>query len=392
MELIRTDWKGVSFCLAAGLLAACQIGKAAIAIPALQQNLGFDLVSTSLIASAYAVLGAFGAILIAVAISRFSMHWVLVGSLALIAVGNFGGALSGGVTALLVSRIVEGFGMICATISASTLLRSVVSREDQSIAFSCWSAHIPTGAALMLWVGPWLLSYGWRTLWAVNGTLAMVLAFIVAWHAYPSQAEAEIAESPFRMAVKMLRSPVPLVLAATFTLYAIYFYSLSAFLPTLLVERLHLSIEAAGAFSAVAVMANAGGNIATGLYLRWGLPLWVTMSVVFLTICAVGQTVFSPGSPAWLVAAAAAVGFAVTALLPASIFATVPRLAGSVPELAITMSLIQQSAAIGQLTGPIILAFWVKGFGWPDVSNLFLLISLCGLAATWRLSVAIRSP
>lgn len=391
MELAKTDWVRAALCIAAGLLSACQIGKAAIAIPALQQNLGLDLVSTSLIASSYAILGAFGSVFVGVFVARFPMQRVLVAALALIAAGNFAGALSNGLTTLFASRMVEGVGMICTPIAAYTLLRSVVSQKDQPVAFSCWSAHIPGGTALMLGVGPWLLGYGWRMLWVVNGSLAVVLALTIALQAFPKSAAPAISmESPLRAALKMLRSPVPPLLAATFTLYAIHFYSLSTFLPTLLVERMHLSLSTAGTISAVAVLANAGGNIATGFYLRWGFPLWATMAGVFLVILTVGQVVFSPESPIWLVASAAAVGFATTALLPASVFSTIPRFADNNQSIALMLSLIQQSAAIGQLFGPIILASWVQGFGWPGVSNLFLLIALCGLIATWRLSVVTR--
>jgi len=391
MELVKTDWTRAFLCVASGVLSACQIGKAAIAIPALQQNLGLDLVSTSMIASAYAVLGAIGSVFVGVFVARFPMQRVLVFALALIATGNFAGALSNGIGLLLASRMIEGVGMICTPIAAFTLLRGVVASKDQSIAFSWWSAHIPAGTALMLGVGPLLLGYGWRALWIVNGSLAAILALTLAVQIFPPPAaSASAVDSPVRAAVKMLRSPVPPLLAGTFTLYAVYFYSMSAFLPTLLVERLHIPLAAAGTISAVAVIANAGGNVATGLYLRFGFPLWATMTAVFLVIFTVGQVVFNPDSPIWLVAVAAATGFAATAMLPASVFAAVPRLTDNIQAMALMLSLIQQAAAIGQLSGPVILASWVEGFGWPGVSNLFLLIALSGLAVTWRLSVALR--
>jgi len=376
----QPDWTQVCLVIAAGVVGAAQIGKVAIAIPALREQLDLSLVAVSWIFGAYAILGAFGGLGAGMVVARFPMRAATIAAIALIGIGNLIGAAAHGATLLLVSRMVEGVGFLCLVISGPTLLRNMSLGRHQDIVFACWAAYIPVGTAIMMFVGPSILRTGWQALWLTNAALAAgLVVLMLVLRPAPQPTRRAVVKPPLTELAELLKSGGPPLLACAFTLYAIQYYALSTFLPILLVERMGLSLDTAGTISALAVLANGAGNIAAGFILRFGAPLWGIAGAVFVTVGLTGFGVFSPGLPTIVVAAAAALGLAVTALLPASVIASAPRLAPTTGQLALTMGLIQQAAAIGQFAGPVILATWVEHFDWNGATWLSLAIALVGL-------------
>lgn len=81
-----------------------------------------------------------------------------------------------------------------------------------------------------------------------------------------------------------------------------------------------------------------------------------------------------------------------TALLPASVIASMPRFAPSAPLLAMSMGLVQQASALGQLVGPALLALWAQSLGWSNAPFLFLLLGASGLLFAWALRQNLARP
>ena len=118
-------------------------------------------------------------------------------------------------------------------------------------------------------------------------------------------------------------------LALAFGIYTFQYAAMANFLPTLLVDRLGLSISAAGTISAITVAANAVGNIFAGALLRMGAPIWAIAAFGYCFVGAAGFGIFSEQLPVIVIAALASASLAVTGLIPASIFAAAPRFAAS---------------------------------------------------------------
>lgn len=377
----RTAWKEVSLIIVAGIIGAFQIGKVAIAVPLLRDDLGLSLFAVSWVAGAYAALGVFGGMAAGFILSYFPLRRVIIAGLGLIAIGNFLGAAAPDATLLIASRVLEGIGFLAMVISCPTLLRSLVTPRTQQIVFACWSAYMPVGAALMLLAGPSIMRGDWRWLWILNGGLAAIhaLAMILA-RPKADQATTRPQRPTMQDVHAVFASGGPVLLTAAFTLYTIQYFALSTFLPTFLVERLGLTLAAAGTVSALALCANAVGNISAGFILRLGAPLWTVFAFVFGAIGLSGVAIFANTSPVFVATTAAALCLGLSALLPASVIITMPRLVGSPQRLALSMGMIQQASSVGQLGGPAILAFWIEWQGWGGVPYMFGVIAITGLA------------
>lgn len=376
----KTDWRVVFALVMAGVVAACQVGKAAIAVPLLREDLGLSLVAASWVVGTYGTLGALAGLSAGIAVSFIGARTAAVAGLAAIALGSAIGAFAPGGATLLASRIVEGCGFLGVVIAIPTLLRGVAVGRDRDLALVFWSAYIPAGTALMMFVGPFLTFEGWRGLWLANAVLAACYAGVV-WSLMPADPPAP---RPTSASVRALLKGVlegsgPLLLALGFGIYTFQYFALTGLLPTLLVERLGLSIAQAGTIAAVTVLANMFGNLAAGLLLQRGVPLWIVMVTAFgfLGIAALG--IFNAAYPVALVAVLASASLAITGLIPASIFAASPRLAPAPHLMAVTLGLIVQASNIGQLLGPAALGTWAEHYGWSSAPLLFGAVALGGI-------------
>jgi len=375
----KTDWRLVAILIAAGYVGAFQVGKAAIALPLYRQDLGLSLSAGAWIVGAYAGLGAAAGLIAGAVVSRLGARTAAVAGLLVIGLGSGLGVLARSGTLLLLTRVVEGCGFIGLVIAAATLLRSATVPRDRDLVLTCWSTYMPGGTAIMMLVGPALASFGWPVLWGIDAALALAAAVVVSLMVPPTLAS-ENRDGALAHIGDVLRAPGSLLLAVAFGLYTFQYFALTGLLPTLLIERLGLSIPQAGIVSASAVVANGLGNLAAGACLRLGIPLWAIVAAGFTCLAAAAFGIFAAALPAYAVAGLAAVSLAVTGLIPATIFAATPRLATTPSLMAITVGLILQASNLGQLLGPAALGTVVEAFDWQAAPYVLLGIAVAGVA------------
>jgi len=386
-----TRWPLVFAFMLAGMVAACQVGKAAIAVPLLQQDLGLSLVFASWIVGAFGALGAAGGLFAGSIVSLFDPRRTLIAGLCMIGIASIAGALAPDGTFLLATRVLEGCGFLATVLSVPRLIRAISAARDSDRVFAYWGVYLPTGSAAMMLLGPLIAASGWRALWFVNGALALIYAGIVARLPAPV-ARATGSASALANIVQVLHAPGPILLAVAFGIYTFHYFALTGLLPTLLVEKLGLSIHAAGLVSAITVAANGLGNLMAGALLRRGVALWSIALGGFLVIGTSGFAIFSPAMPVVAIAVATAATLAISGLIPASIFAAAPRLASNSALLAITLGLMMNGSNMGQLLGPAALAAFVQRFGWERAPLVFVGVMIAGIALALILRAVLRRP
>jgi DHA1 family inner membrane transport protein len=379
-----SNWRLVLILVFAGVIAAFQIGKAAIAVPLIRQDLELSLAMASWVIGAYGALGAVAGISAGVAVSFIGARNAAVTGLLAIGLASTLGAAANNGGILIAARVVEGCGFLAVVIAIPTLLRNVTAGRDRELAMVFWASYLPAGSAIMMLAGPLLASFGWRGLWLANGALAACYALVL-WRLAPADARAAQAANwiPLAHMKGVLGARGPLLLSCAFFLYTFQYFALTGLMPTLLVERMGLSIAAAGSISALTVAANAFGNLSAGLFLRRGIPLWTILAAAFGFLGIAGFGIFA-SLPVVIVALLAAASLAVTGLIPASIFAASPRIAPASHLLAVILGLLIQASNIGQLLGPAAFGAWVEHYGWAQASVFFLAVALAGVAiAVW---------
>lgn len=378
--LRHTQWGVVGVVVGAGIVTAIQVGKAAIATPMLQTDLGLDLAAAGWLTGIFAVLGLVGGIPAGTLVSRAGDRRILLLGLGSIVLGAIIGATASGYSVLLASRLLEGFGFLLVTVAGPAILNRVVNMGERDLALALWSCFMPAGMALAMIGGP--LFSDWRTLWWSNAGLAAATV-LVGWTMVPS--------APARMSVswrstisdvtRVLTSKEPILLAVCFTFYSLMFFALFSFLPVLLMEKMEISHGTAGLLSALASGANIVGNLGAGYLLARGAKRTVLLSGAYLIMGLAGVGIFLEvlgTTPTFLLCILFS---AVGGLIPATLISSAPLLAPSVALAPMVIGLVMQGSNLGQAIGPVALGGVTGIYGWTAAAGIILIAALMAITA-----------
>ena len=377
----------------AGVVAAFQVGKAAIAVPALQRDLHLALSAAAWVIGAYGMIGAIFGLPAGIVSSLFSARRTMLAGLLAAGFGSIAGGFAGDDMMLVATRVLEGCGLLAASVAIPRLLRSVVAPADLDAVLALWGTYLPIGVAVMMLAGPLVLGHGWQALWFANGAVALGMAAAVAFLRIDEPAPVTpLGAAALRDGLAVLRKPGAWLLALSFGVYVFQSMAMAGLLPTLLVRRMDLPVAAAGVITALTLLANAAGNASAGLLMRFGVPTWAALACGFACTAITSVGIFHDAMPLAAVTALACLNLGITGLIPGSIFAAASRLAATSATLAVALGLINQASNVGSLSGPTAMAAVVERFGWGRAPLLFVAVGAVGIGIALALRPVLRGP
>ena len=398
--------------LAAGICAALHVGKLAPAIAALQLALGVTLLQAGFLLSLVQLAGmSLGLAVGAWADTMGSRRSMLLG-LTTLGLASIAGALSQGVAALMVLRVVEGFGFLLVVLPAPGLLRTLVAPQQLSRMLGLWGTYMPTATAAALLCGPLLIAaWGWRAWWVGLGLLSLVMAAWLATMVRAAPRTGAPGGDWFGRVRQTLAASGPWGVALIFAVYSSQWLAVIGFLPTICAQ-VGLSAAATGVLTASVAAANIVGNVASGRALQRGVRAERLLVLGFVTMALSALLTFAAGpAPAALRFVAVLVFSGVGGLIPGTLFSLALRVApqepagppeGQTPEsaarrytnercVASTVGWMQQWSAAGQFVGPPVAA-WLAGQvgGWQWTWAVTGACSALGVALTLWLSRSLK--
>jgi DHA1 family inner membrane transport protein len=373
----KTPWGLVLLFVGAGMVGAFQIGKAPPVLPAIRAELAMSLFLAGWILSALNIIGlVLGSVAGAMA-DGLGYRRVLVAGLFCQAAGSFAGSWAAGPSFLLATRILEGLGFVSAGVAGPALIFRVTQPRDIRIALSMWSCYVPAGIAMMMVLTPFLTGiFGWRGLWQVNAGILAAYALFVAFATKGLVGRS--GQRTFRPRQlwedmkKISTSAGPLLLAATFSTYALMWLAVMGFLPTLLIEGYGVKPDHASFLTALMVAMNVPGNLTGGWLLQRGLrrSQLIVSAIVIMGLCSLG--IYAPSLPFFVRYLACLAFSGCGGVLPASIMSGVPVHAPEPRLVGTTNGLIMQGSNLGQVIGPPALALIVSATGGWEGGTWFL--------------------
>jgi MFS family permease len=370
----RTNWLIVGLAVGAGVLAAFQVGKVPVALSLLRSDLGLSLVAAGWVISMFNLIAALGGMPMGAAIGRFGDRRAVVSGLVLLAASGAGGALAVDTSTILTSRFFEGLGALMIQVGAPALIQRYALPGDQRLAFGFWGSWMGTGQFIIMIASPFILAMvGWRGLWIANAVLLLSFALVIGLATrtpgiVPPQRIAS-QRGLWRDMKETLAAPGPVTLALCFSTYALNYLAVVGFLPTILVDELGLGSGTAALLTAIAVLANAGGNILGGVLMQRGIARWQLIVAAHLIMGACSIGIFWPGLPLEI-RYPLVLAFMTGGILPASVFSGAARHAPAPHLMATTNGVIVQGAAVGQFIGPpavAAIASAVGGWQWSPL-------------------------
>ena len=354
--------------VAAGGVAALQVGKLPPALPALQAELGLSLLQSGFLLSMVQLAGLTLAVFMGLLADGMGLKRSMVRGLLLLALASAAGALATSVQALLLLRAMEGLGFLLVALPAPALIRRLVPPQQLSGMLGVWGAYMPTGTALALLAGPLFIpAWGWGAWWGLFALASLAMALWI-WRVIPADPEADaspLAGLADRL-VRTLGARGPWLVALTFGLYSGQWLAVVGFLPSIYAQA-GVSGLWLGVLTALAAAVNMGGNMASGRLLQAG---WRPRSTLWLGFgaMALGSTLafaaFTEGWP-WLRYAGVLLFSGLGGLVPGTLFSLAVRLAPGEQQVAATVGWVQQLSALGQFIGPptaAALAAWAGGW------------------------------
>lgn len=374
--------------LAAGVVVSLNVGKLPPALPALQRDFDLTLLTASLLVSFFQlagmVLGLFGGMLA----DRWGHRRVMRIGLVIAMLGSGLGAVSPSGAALLASRAVESAGFILTVLPGPALLARTVPAAQLRAVLGLWSTYLPAGMAAGLVLAPWLMAaLGWRAVWAAVALACLVLALLLGRSVPPDPVRAGPQGGSGLDRIRLtLRSPRPWVLALAFGGYAGQWMGVFGFLPTLFAEA-GLSLTLAGSLTAVGVLVNLIGNLASGLLLQRGVSRAGLMAGAALAMMLGALLCFGiEAAPFGLRYAGVLLFSAAGGLIPGTLFASTAQDAPHRDAVATTTGLMQQGSTLGQfIAPPLIATVTLASGGWHHTHWVTAALACTGLFAAWAM-------
>lgn len=363
----KAGWPVILIIAGAGTVSAFQVGKAPMALSAIQNDLGLSLALASWLISAFALIGAgFGAP-IGLAVDRIGARRMVIGGLLLQALGSGLGGMAGGAGPLILSRVVEGLGFVSVLVAAPTIIFATVSAGLRDRAIAVWATVMPVGMTVVMLSAPLFSYLEWRGFWMLNAAILLAYGLIFA-ASIPAGAAQEHGQNTREQLARVIAATGPWALAVLFAAFSAAFFAIFGFLPTLLAEEFGLSRNLASVVAAISVAASGLGNLVSGVLLSAGQRPVHVLTAGFLAMVVFGFGVLAAGLT-WPFVAVFAVLFSFMAgLVPVVLIGCLPKLAPRPDLVGATMGFAIQGNNVGMLAGPATAGGLAANFGWGCVA------------------------
>jgi EmrB/QacA subfamily drug resistance transporter len=148
-----------------------------VALPGIQHSLHADAAATQWIVNAYMLL--LGALVLigGSAADLYGRRWIFVLGVAVFTAASIACALSPNISALIVSRSVQGFGAALLTPASLAMLGATFDERERTEAIGMWAGVGALMSAAAPLLGGWLADHvSWRAIFLINVPLAIAAA------------------------------------------------------------------------------------------------------------------------------------------------------------------------------------------------------------------------
>jgi MFS transporter, ACS family, D-galactonate transporter len=249
-------WSIVSLLFAASLINYLDRATISFALPLISAEFHLTSQSKGLLLSSFFWSYALMQIPIGWCADRFNLRWLYAGAFIIWSFAQGLTGLAGGLTMLLVFRILLGVGESIYLSGGTKIVSLLFSAKERGLPSGLFDFGTRTGLVLEGILVPWLLvSFGWRHTFVILGFTALV--WIVPWFSiFPRRLQAvntNAASSglPRRPVVRTLFNRNLLGLCLGFFCFDYYWYVLVTWLPDYLVTVRRLSIVQAGFYASL---------------------------------------------------------------------------------------------------------------------------------------------
>lgn len=367
-------WNRILLLWFLGILAAAQFAKMSIIAPLWRTEWGLSLSGLGWLISLLEVGGGLFGLVASFGLAWTGLRCFLLIGIATLAIASAVEGLTSDLHILFAARAVEGVGYLLVVIAAPTAIAATADDLTRPRALALWSTFVPVGIAagggltgVMLGV---MDASGVMLLWAV--LLAAALPIVMRIHFIESRTDRIV-----------LPDVSAWISTFGFGLYTVFISIVTMLLPTFLIEQSAATLSQAAVAAALVSLAALPGMVAAVRLMRDGDlqrgSMITTTSIALALTVPLMLLLYRDGAGGLMIRGALALSaVAISGIVPALMFARLPRLAGARapddPRIATANGLITQFGAGGALIGPPLGGVTVAAWGWPSLGILTCVI------------------
>lgn len=384
--------------LIAGIVAAIHVGKLPPALPTLSQTMSLSLVQSGFLLSLVQMAGMCLGLIIGMITENFGLRRSILMGLTVLGLSSILGSLAESANQLFFLRALEGLGFLFVTVPVPSLIRRLVSKENQTIKIGLWGAYMGVGSAIALIIGSWTITaLGWRSWWVILGLTNFVIVSVI-YFTIPNDKHIPTVETLaskyiedthwLKRILVIIRTPGATLAALAFAMYSGQWLAVVGFLPSIYMDS-GLSMTMGSFLTAIVALANAVGATMAGRLLNWKISPRKILYLGFFVmgigslITFAGSNLFPPSIRYISIILFSGVG----GLIPSTLFAMAVHFAPDMKSSSASVGWVMQWSAIGQFSGPPLLGLLASQMGswnyswWitstASIVGLFLSYFLC---------------
>ncbi|MEP2946323.1 MAG: MFS transporter [Lentilitoribacter sp.] len=365
-----------------GLTAAMQFAKFSLTFGVLREAYPDAGASLGLIVSIIGLVGIIFGLWASTVVSRFGFKRLLICALILGAACSFYQSYLPELSAMLISRVIEGLSHLVIVVAAPTMISRFSPEKFTSATMTLWSTFFGVAFTITSWVGlPFQQAYGIDSFLQVHAAAMLTLAII----AYFTLPELEISAATSRSLklsdlikthFDVYRSPYVSAPAFGWLFYTLTYVSLLTILPDLFTP------ETSAFYLGLLPIVSIGASMFCGVFLLTKFHA-VSVAICGFIGAAISIALLMTGVQIEFIAISI---FVMLGVIQSANFASIPALNKDVNDLANANGAVAQMGNLGNTTGtPILLSILV----FSGMNGLILMITLtylCGALAHFLLA------
>ena len=367
-------WIMLILVLLASIAPPLAMFKVAPVMETIQNEFSITAAQGGLVSTLFSLVPIVLSIPVGILVSKYGNYRLGLASLFFVIAGSCLGAVSGSLSVLLISRVIEGIGMALICTVGPAIVNEIIPAEQRGKAMGIFLWYISLGQAFISTLSPVIIRFtgGWRGIWWFTSGYSLV--FLVLWFVclrglknteqVQEKPAAGTAEQERSSVFEVMKNKDLWLLTLCILAFMISIQGILAFYPTFFTQAKGLENMKAIRLTGMHGYIGCAGAVISGIIMdKTGAGKWKWMGVLVMIASAALYSLLPviPASMALLIILL--VGFTVN-MMPPLIYAIVPEVCKSPLHIAMAMGIVNTGMNLGTFVSAILFGSMIDRFGW----------------------------
>ncbi len=365
-------WIMLMLVLLASIAPPLAMFKVAPVMEMIQNEYAITAAQGGLVSTLFSLVPIILSIPVGILVSKYGNYRLGLAALFCVIAGSSLGAVSGSLTTLLTSRVVEGIGMALICTVGPAIVNEIIPPEQRGKAMGIFMWYISLGQAFINTLTPSIINFtgGWRGIWWFTSGYSLV--FLVLWstclrglkNKESTDAKNTAPEQAGSSIFEVMKNRDLWLLTLCIFGFMIAIQGVLAFYPTFFTQAKGLESMKAIRLTGLHGYIGCVGAVVSGFIMdKTGAGKWKWMGIMVMTASAVLYAVLPVFPASMAIIIILLVGFTVN-MMPPLIYAIVPDICRSPRDIAIAMGIVNTGMNFGTFVSAVLFGGIMDSFGW----------------------------